>query len=151
MDVFVSLNKTPDIFASVLWDTLKVYIRGETISYTGYEKKLREQKLFNLTQLISQLDNLYASFQSPDIFKERLSLQAELNVLMSHRTTELMLQSQSTFFEHSDKASKILAHQIRQPSSHTIFEIQTNSGTTSDPLEINKTFGEFYCSLYSSD
>lgn len=49
-----------DVSVSVLWETLKVYIRGEIISYSGFEKKLQEGKLFRLAQGICQLDKLYA-------------------------------------------------------------------------------------------
>ena len=152
IDFFVSLNKTPDTSASVLWETLKAYIRGEIISYIAYENKLRKDKLTGLTQRISQLDNMYATTPSPDIWKERLSLQAEFDVLMTHHTTNLLLRSRSKFYEHGDKASNLLAHQLRQMStSRQILQIQTNSGRTTDSVEINKTFKEFYKSLYSSD
>lgn len=30
--IFLSINKTPDISASMLWETLKVYIRGQIFS-----------------------------------------------------------------------------------------------------------------------
>ena len=152
IDFFVSTNKTPDVSFAVLWETLKAYIRGEIISYTGYERKRRKEKLIELSQRISQLDNIYATSKSSDVFKERLSLQMEYDVLMTHRTTELLLQSRSRFYEHGDKASKLLAHQLRRISaSRQIPQIQTNTGSTTDLDKINKEFKVFYESLYSSD
>lgn len=68
VDFFVSLSKTPDVSASVLWEALKAYIRGEIISYTGYEKKLRREKLTRLTQRISELDRLYATHKTPELY-----------------------------------------------------------------------------------
>lgn len=45
-----------------------------------------------------------------------------------------------------------MGHRLRQISaSKLIPQIETGSGVTSDPLEINKTFREFYKLLYSSD
>lgn len=61
INFFVSLNKTPDVSASVLWEALKAYIRGEIISYTGYERRLRKEKLIKLTKHISELDRLYTT------------------------------------------------------------------------------------------
>ena len=152
IDFFVSLNKTPEVSASVLWEALKAYIRGEIISYTGYEKKLRKEKLTKLTQRISELDRLYATHKTPELYKERLCLQAEFDVLTTQRTTELLLQTRSQFYEHGDKASKLLAHRLRQESSsHLIPQIHTNSHNTTEPMEINNAFKEFYMSLYSSE
>lgn len=68
---------------------------------------------------------------------------------MTDHTTELLLQTRSRYYEHGDKASKLLAHQLRQASSS--HQIQTDSGVTTEPLEINKEFKELYMSLYSSD
>lgn len=81
VDFFVSLNKTPDVSALVLWEALKAYIRGEIISYAGYEKKHRREKLTDLTRRISELDKLYATHRTPEIYKERLCVQAEFDVL----------------------------------------------------------------------
>lgn len=65
----------------------------------------------------------------------------------------VMLQTRVRFYEHGDKASKLLAHQLRQLStSHLIPQILTNSGSNAtEPLEINNAFKEFYKSLYLSD
>lgn len=91
---------------------------------------------------------MYAASQCTDIYTEWLTLQAEFDVLMTHHSTELLLQARSKFFEHSDQASKLLVHQIRQASSsHQIPQIQTSLGITTDPLEMNKVCKEFYMSL----
>ena len=79
IDSFVSLNKTPDVSASVVWEALKAYIRGEIISYTGYEKKLRKEKLTMLTQRLSELDGWYATAKSPELDKEHLSDNIQYN------------------------------------------------------------------------
>lgn len=108
-------------------------------------RKKRESQLSTLARRISQL----ASSQSPDTYKECLTLQAECDILMTHCTTELLLRTRSQFYEHSDKASKLLAHPLCQRS--TSRQIQTNSGITTDPRGTNNTFKEFYSSLNSSN
>ena len=94
------LNKTPDVSAPVQWEALKADIRGEIISYTAYEKKIRKEKLTKLTKRISDLDRLYAIHKTPEIYKERLYLQAEFDALTTQRTTGLLLQTRSQFYEH---------------------------------------------------
>lgn len=70
--MFLEINKTPDISASVLWETLKAYIRGQIISYVSHEKKQKKDKLIELTNRIAQLDCLYAASPTPDVYRERL-------------------------------------------------------------------------------
>lgn len=145
----MSLNKTPDVSASTLWEA---YISGEIISYTGFVKKLRKEKLSELTQHIPELDRLYAIHKTSELYKERLCLQAEFDVLTTKRATELLLQTRSQFYEHGDKARKFLARQLHQvSSSHLIPQIHTYSCNTSEPMEINNAFKEFYMFLYSSE
>lgn len=87
IDFFLSVNKTPDVSTLVVWETLKAYIRGEIISYSGYERKIKREKHIELTKCIAQLDTIYATSPSPDLYKECLSLQAEFEVLVTDHTT----------------------------------------------------------------
>lgn len=110
------------------------------------------EKLAKLSQRITLLDSLYAMSKRPETYKERMSLQAEYDLIMSQFTTQLLLRSRSRFFEQGDKTSKLLAHRLRQISdSQLISRIDTGTRITSDPAEINNTFMEFYKLLYSSD
>ena len=152
LEFFFQVNKTPEITASGLWETMKAFIRGEIISYKAHQRKSRREKLAKLSQRIALLDSLYAVSKLPDTYKERMTLQAEYDLVMSQYTTELLLYSRSKFYEQGDKTCKLLAHRLRQISaSQLIPQIETGAGVTSDPLEINKTFVEFYKLLYSSD
>lgn len=152
IDFFLSTNKTPNISASILWETLKAYIRGEIISYAAYERKLKNDRLSLLTRSIAQLDHVYAVSPSPDIYKERLAFQAEHDTLLTDQVTELLVKSRSTYYEQGDKASRLLAHKLRQvSSSHLIPKVRTSSGISLDPKEINDEFKRFYQILYTSE
>lgn len=86
-----------------------------------------------LTRCIAQLDHIYAVSPSPDIYKERLTLQAEFDTL-TDQVTELLVKSRSTYYEQGDKVSKLLAHKLHQlSSSHQIPKIRTSSGISLDP------------------
>lgn len=60
---------------------------------------------------------MYAAFGSLNMYKECLALQSEFIIVMTYRITEAMLQSNAQFFEHGNKARKLLAHQLRQASA----------------------------------
>lgn len=148
----MSINKTSEISASVLWETLKAYIRGHIISFVSFERKQKRKRLDELTKHIAQLDSLYASSPTPDLYKERLSLQSEFNTLTTDHAVELLLRSRSNYYEQGDKASKLLAHQLRQSTSfHQIPQIKTAVEITLDPTKINDEFKSFYSLLYTSE
>lgn len=131
---------------------MKAFIREEIISYKAHRLQFMRKKLSKLSQRIVHLDSLYAVPKLPDNYKERMTLQVEYDLITSQHTTELLLHSRSKFYEQGDKTSKLLAHRPRQISaSQLIPQIETGSGITSDPVDINKTFQEFYKTIYSSD
>ena len=76
---------------------------------------------------------------------ERLTLQTELDLTTCH-TEQLLLQSRSRLYEHSDKADKLLAQQVRQSMTSTLItNIQKHDGQIStDEQEINDQFKRFY-------
>ena len=152
INTFIEINKTPDISASTLWDTLKAYLRGSIISYTAFERRTREAELSGLMQKIGQLDTIYAANPSPDLYKERLALQANFNICSTHKEEELLLRSRYKYYEQGDKAGRLLAHQLKQESSsHQILQIRTPLGMTTDPKQINDHFKDYYSSLYASE
>ena len=111
IDIFLTTNRTPGISASLLWETLKVYIKGEIISYSSYANKQRKTKLKEVRLRISQLDNIYASSPSPNIYKDRLSLQ--FDVLSTKEVEEHKeVKAKYCYYEYGDKATKLLAHQL---------------------------------------
>ena len=64
----------------------------------------------------------------------------------------MLWRSRHTHYEFGDKASKILAHQLKQESaSQLITKIETAEGYTYDNKIINDMFRDFYSSVYSSE
>jgi len=64
---------------------------------------------------------MYATSPSPDIFKGLLSLKAEYDILAFAQVEDFLLKLRSTYYEHRDKASRLLVHSLRQAaSSHFI-------------------------------
>ena len=82
---------------------MKAFIRGEIISCKAYQRNSITEKLAKLSQRIALLDSLYAVSKLPDTYKERMTLQAEYDVITSQHTTELLLHSRSKFYEQGDK------------------------------------------------
>lgn len=102
---------------------------------------------------ILEIDREYASFPSPELYKKRLSLQSEFQLLSTSETTNRLRRAKATYYEHGERAGKLLARQIKETTaSRLITEIRKDTGqSTFDPQEINHIFKRFYVKLYSSE
>lgn len=107
IDIFLSINKTPDISASILRETLKAYIRVQIISFVGNERRKKRERLEELTRHITHLDSLYATLPILDLYKERLSAQSEFNTLSTDQAVELLLKSKCIYYEQGDSGHVI--------------------------------------------
>ena len=67
---------------------------------------LEPATLSMLTHCIVQLGYIYTVSPSPDIYKERLTVQAEFDTLLTDQVTELLVKSRSTYYEQGDKVSE---------------------------------------------
>lgn len=152
IDFFIETNATSNISYSVLWETFKAYMRGQLISRVSFEKRQRNSKLTDLSNRILQMEHEYACSQSPSLYKEMLLLKSDFDSLSISDAEEMLIRSRHTFYEYGEKPTRLLAHQLRQMSaSQLISEINTSSGLSREPSEINNAFRNFYSSLYTSE
>lgn len=145
------LNQTPDIGSNILWEAFKAFIRGQILSHISFSRNLNASKLASLADKLQNLDTIYASSPSPSLYTKRVQLLAEHDLIMRSVTARQLLQSRHHFFEHGDKAGKLLAHQACASSaSRWITCIRSLSGELiSDQVGINNAFANFYADLYS--
>lgn len=107
----------------------------------------------DLSHSIAEVDRKYADAPTPELYREKLLLKTEFDNLSIKETEQLFFKSKQKFYEHGEKAGKLLAHQIRQSAAvSTIPEIQTELGEkTTNPNTINDEFKQFYMNLYRSE
>lgn len=128
-------------------------IRGKIISYSAYAAKQRKQKQLELLDSILELDRKYSVSPSPDLYTERLKLQTQFDLLSTAKAEYLLRRTRGTYYEYGDKASRLLAHQLkRQSAARFITEVYDPSHSlTSHPSKINSAFSSFYSNLYQSE
>lgn len=83
-----------------MWDTLKAFLRGKIISYASYANKKRRIRKEELGKLITDLDRSLAATNTPDLYKERLRLKTELDLLLSTEAERLLLHSRGRLYEN---------------------------------------------------
>lgn len=153
IDIFLEVNKKEGISYSLLWETLKSYLRGQIISYVAHVNRERRKQIQDLTNSIFNLDRKYSESPSPELYKERIALQSKLNLLSTNQAEYLLLRTRSTYYEYGEKASRLLAHQLkRQTASWLIPQVRDqDQNIVTNPKEINNTFATFYSTLYTSE
>jgi exonuclease III len=150
---FLEHNRTPGVSHCLIWETLKAYLRGQIISYSARVKKKQQERLKKIESDILRIDGVLSYSPSVDLFKERLALKTEFNLLSTKLIENLLNKSRHKSYEHGEKIGKILAHQLRQQSvDQSILEIiDKHDKKLTDPLEINNRFMEYYSQLYTSE
>lgn len=150
---FLETNKTESVSPSLLWETLKAYLRGEIIAYSSHRNRERKRQKQELIDAIFELDRKYSTSPNPLLHKERISLQTQYNLISTSETERLIMKSRGLYYEHGEKSGRLLAHQLKSKSAAQIIsEIEDIRGSaTTDPLKINDIFRDFYSDLYKSE
>ena len=141
-------TSTLSVSPSLLWETLKAYLRGEIIAYSSHRNRERKRQKQKLIDAISEVDCKYSTSPNPSLYKERLALQTQYNLISTSERERLIMRSH---YEHGEKAGRLLAHQLKSKSaSQSISQIEETTGEiTTDPLKINDTFKKYYFDLYT--
>ncbi|KAI4795587.1 hypothetical protein KUCAC02_029791 [Chaenocephalus aceratus] len=79
-----------------------------------------------LANRIRDIDRIHSTKPSAEPYKERIAVQVEYDSLAVTYVEDLHLRSRQTHYEHGERASKLLSHQLRQSAADSlIVEIGT--------------------------
>uniref|UniRef100_A0AAX7TNI0 Reverse transcriptase domain-containing protein n=1 Tax=Astatotilapia calliptera TaxID=8154 RepID=A0AAX7TNI0_ASTCA len=150
--LFLELNDSTEVSRGVLWETSKAYMRGQLIGFVSNLKKKELTYTSSLLNKIKDLDGRYASNPDPNLYTERVKVQASLNLTTTATAMVQLIKTKQRFFESGDKAGKLLAYQARaEATSKLIPKVKSAAGDIiSDPEGINEVFVSFYSNLYTS-
>lgn len=153
IEVFLLTNQTDSVSPSLLWETLKAVLRGQIISFSASRNKEKRQTQERLIDSILKTDKQYSKSPTPELYKEKLNLKTQYELLSTEKTEYNLLRSRTFFYEHGEKAGRLLAHQLKSRSASRLIPTirKSNQELTVHPLEINSTFKEFYSTLYTSE
>lgn len=153
ISLFLEINMTPDVAIASVWEALKAYLRGQIISYAANKKCDFIRKQNDLEKQISDLDNRNSQNPSPNLYKERLKLRMEHDLITSHSIEYLLLKNRTDSYEHGEKTGEHLARQLKAArAKQTINGIMLQDGTiVTDQQGINDAFQQYYNDLYTSD
>lgn len=158
IEVFFAIN-TNETSASIRWEAFKAYIRGSMISYTSSNPIRLVTQINNKTHLlmtelerdIKVLERELSVNNTPENVKRLSELRAKYNDITASKALYSITCLTQTYYDQGESAGKLLAWRIKTlQNERAISEIETEIGTTRNPIEINKAFHKYYMNLYTS-
>jgi len=73
--------------------------------------------LDDLIDSIRRVDHLNSMSPSPELYKERLNLQVQYNLLSTNKTEWYLSRSKGYIYEHGEKAGRLLAYQLKSKAA----------------------------------
>lgn len=147
IDKYFELN-TDETTASIRWEAFKANIRGEIISYTSAKAKHHNQELQILEDHIKEIE--ISIENNPEKLHHLSIMRANYDKLTTDKVAKSLLWTKQTYYDQGEKAGKLLAWRIeKMQSERTINNVKLKSGNlTTDPVEINNHFRDFYQTLF---
>ena len=134
----------------LLWETIKLNVRGETIKYAAYKKKKSQSKLLALEATLIILEKAWdETGVEPANIDE---IRREIDEIREEKTKGAMMRCKVRWYEEGEKSTKYFLNlEKRNYNKKVISRLRTkHNGITIKPDEIAKEQRQFYKALYSS-
>lgn len=106
ISLFFDSNDSPEISRLTLWETFKVFMCGQIISYVSTQKRAGRVES-EVTKEIFRIDNFYASAITPALYNDSLQLQSKFDLLSTSKTQKQLFLAKQCFFEFGDKVGTL--------------------------------------------
>lgn len=150
---YLQFNDRDDTSPVILWEAAKAVLRGKIIQFASRLKRERISKQKDLEEQIKDLERQHKISTSTDILNKLKQVKQELENLLTEKVERNVRYLKQKYYEHGNRASRLLASQLRKKCSSTIVQkIKNNTPDNSfvhTPNDISDAFAEFYKDLYS--
>ena len=153
INLYLETNLASAPSAGVAWEALKAFIRGHIIQHASFKKKTNITKQLDLERRIATAEGAFKQDMSPSNLTNLTRLKYELNSILTQKAEFSLFRARQKYFEDGDKAGRMLARYIKQREAlSNIPAVRAEDGALMfDSKDINRTFRDFYASLYSSE
>lgn len=118
---YMDNNNNGEALSRILWDPVKLVIRGKLIAFTSHRKKERYIKQSDLQENLKVLEREHIEKKEPHILSKINNDKKEINYMRWRKKPN----SLSRDYENSSRAQKLLAWRLRkQQAKCTIHEIR---------------------------
>ena len=137
---------------NLLWDTIKMAVRGESIKYGASKKKIMNDSIAQIEKEIQYLEEKSSSSTlSPDQFQLLGSKKTELDQIINEKAKGAYIRSRAQNYEEGERNSKYFFNiEKRNSYKKSINKLKiSNSSITEDQSTILEEMKSFYKNLYT--
>lgn len=151
---YFEFNDTDSVTPSILWEGSKVVMRGKLIAISS---KLKRQRIAIQNELEKQIHETELAFQNTQDTKLLASLKEnrqKLDDLLTYKAEGALRFLNRKYYEYGNKASRLLAFQLRKAQSNRVVNKIKNTRTNqmlTQPGEIAREFATYYQKLYEKE
>lgn len=148
---YFDLNDNGEVTPSILWDGAKAVMRGKIIQISSRLKKQREAKRLELEREIMTLEREHKLTRDGDKLELLKRKRQKLDDLLTYKAEGALRFVKRRYYESGNKASRLLAFQLRKAQSSRVVAKIRNPDTnklTSQSKEIAEAFALYYKKLY---
>jgi len=145
----------PDTVPTLLLDTIKCKIRGSSVRYCSYKKRLNSKNFETWSNELGRLQSLLPHL-SDELEKERTSteiekLDGDIKILIDTNTRGSILRSKCQLYEEGERNSKFFYNlEKANGNKRCIIKLKTNQGIVTGQDKVLIEEEKYYQNLYES-
>ena len=143
----------------MIFEMIKLNVRGKTISYSSYKAKCEKKQEQTMENNILKLRDLLVCTQQRNVSKHILhqietdlrTLQNDLEALRQRKIRAIVMRSKVQYYEEGEKPTKFFCNiEKRNSSSKSVSKLNVNGQLIYNQKDILREMRSFYNDLYSS-
>ena len=137
---------------SLLWDTIKLQIRGFSLRYAARKKRSKNNIIQALEKRLHFLEETLTRQQSIETEQQIGEVKEELDKFLEEKTKGAMIRSRCRWYENGEKCTKYFLNlEKRNYNSKNLDRLETQHGNiVTEPQEILHEQKTFYQKLYTT-
>ncbi|CAG2211429.1 unnamed protein product [Mytilus edulis] len=145
-------DKQFNISYQLLWDMIKMKVRGSAISFSSFQKKEGNKKEKDLLYKISLLDEKLLENNLPSVYQEREGMELELKILREKMLKGIITRAKARWQVEGEKGSNYFCNLEKKHYTEKIIPklILEDETEITDPSSIRNEQKQFYKKLYTS-
>ncbi|VDI25836.1 Hypothetical predicted protein [Mytilus galloprovincialis] len=145
-------DKQFNISYQLLWDMIKMKVRGSAISFSSFQKKEGNKKEKDLLYKISLLDEKLLENNLPSVYQEREGMELELKILREKNVKGIITRAKARWQVEGEKGSNYFCNLEKKHYTEKIIPklILEDETEITDPSSIRNEQKQFYKKLYTS-
>ena len=151
---YFAFNDNETVSPSILWEGARAVMRGNIIAISSRLKKQRMAEQVELESEIKSLETKHQHSKDQKILDLLKETRQKLDNLLTYKTEGILRFTKRKYYEMGNKASRLLAFQLRKTQSNKIVHKIKCPGTEemlTQPKDIAEAFATYYKVLYKEE